>query len=132
MNSRIRGLILGATAAALAVSACSTSEDTASEAPSTLPFVGEKPVRPSTALVETMPAIQLTPEQERLTDFEAQWICDLQATAFDSAGAIEETRNEKLAEASISEDAYLAFHESLDNNRDLRDVILFKYQESCQ
>ncbi len=127
--TNIRTIILGLAAATMTLSACG-SDTEASAPPESLAYA-EQPVRPSTTLIAFKPDVEMTDSQEALTTFEAALICDRGSRSFESAGAIDESRDALLADYGLTLDEYMAFRGELEANRDLRDVIIYKYQESC-
>lgn len=124
-----RTIILCLAAATMILASCGSAAETSSS-PSALPYT-EQPVRPSTTLIDHEPIVEMTEGQDALTTFEAALICDRGSQSYESAGAIDESRDQLLAEYGLTLDEYMAFRGELEASRDLRDVVIFKYQETC-
>ncbi|MGH1504892.1 MAG: hypothetical protein ACRBI6_15150 [Acidimicrobiales bacterium] len=86
----------------------------------------------TTLLIEGEPETPLADEQDLLVHFEADWVCELQRRTFDSPAAMSQTLEEKLAANGLSLADYQTFRGEVSNSQELRDWILFVYQESCR
>ena len=88
---------------------------------------------PSTLqLIEGIPDVDLTDGEANLVSFEANWVCELQRRTFPSQAAIEDALNEKLAGLGVDRAEYDTFRAEVNNSQDLRDSILYSYQENCR
>ncbi len=83
-------------------------------------------------LIEGIPDVELTDEEADLVLFEANWVCELQRRTFPSEEAIEDTLNEKLTGLGVDRSEYDTFRAEVNNSQDLRDSILYSYQENCR
>ena len=65
-------------------------------------------------------------------EFQAKWVCEFQRRTFeDSSGGVQ-ALTEALDEAEIGQANYSSFLKRLQDSQDLRDVVLYSYQESCR
>lgn len=142
-NTKNRGrsigwrLPLALAAAALAFSGCSGSDDSAAsgdDAATDLAFIDEQLVQDETTstLIAAAPDVRLSEADSELVRFEAHWVCEVQRRTFQTPEGRDEALLENLGEAGISEADYLAFRERVNLERDLRDSILYSYQETCR
>lgn len=132
-----RRLPLALAAAALALSGCSANDESAAtsdDAATDLAFVDEQLVLDNTTstLIAAAPDVRLSEADSQLVRFEAQWVCEVQRRTFQTPNGRDEALLENLGEAGISEADYLAFRERVNLERDLRDSILYSYQETCR
>lgn len=86
----------------------------------------------TTTLIAEAPAVTLAEGDLGYVQFEATWVCELQRRTFPTPDAIELALNEKLQELGLEREAYDTFRSRVNNDQDLRDSILFAYQETCR
>lgn len=79
-----------------------------------------------------VPQSSLVGDDATLTRFEAEWVCELQRRTFTTPDAIEAALEKNLAEVGLTRDQYDDFRERVNIEQDLRDAVLFAYQEICQ
>lgn len=63
--------------------------------------------------------------------FEAVWLCELQRRTFTTPDAVNSALNQALDEADLDQAEYEAFRERVNVEQELRDSVLFAYQETC-
>ena len=83
-------------------------------------------------LIDGAPDVSLEQQEIELVLFEASWVCELQRRTFTSPAAMQEALEEKLADSGVDRAVYEQFRTEVNNSQDLRDSILFAYQESCR
>ena len=120
----------------LLLGACSAgADDGQAGAPATgLAFSDEQDAAATTTttLIAEAPAVTLVEGDLGYVQFEATWVCELQRRTFPTPDAIELALNEKLQELGLEREAYDAFRARVNDDQDLRDSILFAYQETCR
>jgi hypothetical protein len=118
---------------AAALSSCGT-ETTSAGPPDDLAFAEQVEAGSPTTLqlIEGIPDVELTDGEANLVSFEANWVCELQRRTFPSQEAIEDDLNEKLAGLGVDRSEYDAFRAEVNQSQDLRDSILYAYQENCR
>lgn len=120
----------------MSLTACGASSavDDAGPSPEELAYAEEISALTTTTilLIDGAPEETLPPEQELLVHFEADWVCELQRRTFATPAAMGETLDEKLAANGITQSDYEAFRGDVANSQNLRDWILFVYQENCR
>lgn len=127
---------LAIAAAALALSACSSgdSASTGDDAAAELALIDEQSGQnqtPST-LIAAAPDVRLSETDSELVRFEASWVCELPRRTFQTPSGRDDALLENLDDAGIAEADYRAFRERANADRDLRDAILYSYQETCR
>lgn len=85
---------------------------------------------PDQPLIDEAPVTTLD-ENATLIRFEATWLCELQRRTFPTPDAVETALSEALAEAALSQDDYDRFRHRVNVEQELRDAVLFAYQEIC-
>lgn len=129
---------LAVTAAALAclliVPSCGSGDPedatAGAEAPEDLALA--EPAPTTLDLIDEAPDVDLTSDEVDLVQFEANWVCELQRRTFASEEAIEEALEEKLTGLGIDRATYDDFRADVNQSQDLRDSILFSFQENCR
>ena len=122
-------------ASALLLGACSSGGDQFDGAPATgLAFNDEQDAAATTTttLIAEAPAVTLAEGDLGYVQFEATWVCELQRRTFPTPEAIDLALNEKLQELGLERATYDGFRARVNGDQDLRDSILFAYQETCQ
>ncbi len=108
------------------------STDAAGDArPSSLAFTDGAPTTAST-LIAAAPDVALGELDAELVRFESTWVCEVQRRTFPTEDGREAALVEKLAEFGLDEAAYREFRARVNDEQDLRDAILFSYQETCR
>ncbi len=127
-----RHYLIAALAAVVLLTSCGDTE--ASDQPGDLAFTEQIEALATTQLqlIEDEPDVDLNDAERLLVSVEADWVCELQRRGFSSQEAIDEALGEKLTEAGIDRAEYAAFRDSVNNSQDLRDAILYEYQETCR
>ena len=122
-------LISVAIVCAVALSSCGTDSP-----PEDLAYAEQvEALTPSTLqLIDAEPDVELTDSEADLVAFEANWVCELQRRTFPSPEAIDDALNEKLAGLGVERAEYDTFRAEVNNSQDLRDSILYAYQENCR
>ncbi len=128
-------LLLGASALLLA--SCGGSDLIADDDPSNganLAFVDDEfaDTPTSTTLIAAAPDVVLSDADSEMVRFESTWICELQRRTFQTQSGREDALQEKLTEFGLTEPDYVAFRARVNNDQDLRDAILYSYQETCR
>ncbi len=131
-NSR-QPLIAGLVAVVLLLTSCGADNE-ASDQPGDLAFAEQIDALATTQLelIEGEPDVDLSDEERLLVSLEADWVCELQRRGFASPEAMDEALGQKLAESGIDRAEYAAFRDTVNNSQDLRDAILYEYQETCR
>ena len=131
---RSRRLVTPALAASFLVAACSGGETVDSAPVSDLAFADGEGGRTTTTslLIDGAPDVSLEQREIELVLFEASWVCELQRRTFTSPDAMQAALEEKLDAAGVDRSVYDQFRTDVSNSQDLRDSILFAYQESCR
>ncbi len=116
---------------------CGTSGETAvEESPevTNLAFVDEEAVQAttSTTLIAAAPDVRLSDADNELVRFESTWICEVQRRTFQTQSGRDEALVEKLEDFGLTEEEYREFRSRVNDDRDLRDSILYSYQETCR
>jgi hypothetical protein len=106
---------------------CSTPDSSQAQTPTSLAFS-----LPETTLIAEPEPIELSDAETTLVNFHAGWVCEFQRRTFNDPSDGPRALEEALESAEITEIAYRTFLEELDNSQDLRDLVLFIYQESCR
>lgn len=128
LRSAARGSVL----CALVLASCGTSganEDAST--PTSLPYVTTS-TSTTTLLISEDPHIDLGEEDSVLVSFEAAWVCELQRRTFTDPGAIDAALDDKLIDSGIAPDSYAEFRQRVNERLDLREAILYRYQETCR
>lgn len=114
---------------ALALSSCGTDSP-----PEDLAYLEQvEALTPSTLqLIDAEPDVELTDSEADLVAFEANWVCELQRRTFPSPEAIDDALNDKLNGLGVERAEYDTFRAEVNNSQDLRDSILYAYQENCR
>lgn len=86
----------------------------------------------TTLLIEAKPNVSLNDSDTSFVAFEASWVCELQRRTFPTPDALQQALSDKLEGSGLSRPEYETFRQSVNNNQDLRDSILFAYQETCR
>ncbi|MEZ5226856.1 MAG: hypothetical protein R2710_09305 [Acidimicrobiales bacterium] len=86
----------------------------------------------STTLIAAAPDVLLSEADGAMVRFEATWICELQRRTFQTQDGREEALREKLTDSGLTEDEYHEFRARVNSDQDLRDSILYSYQETCR
>ena len=126
VNRQFRSLVLLASLTAIATG-CGGPQSEDSEALSGLPYVEETS---SVELASAAPS-DLTPEELSLVEFEADWVCELQRTTFESNDAISDALDQRLADFGIDEETYGVFREQANQDEGIRAAILSTYRSDC-
>lgn len=114
------------------LSSCTTSgANERAATPTSLPLITTQ-TSTTTLLISEDPNIDLSEDDSVLVSFEAAWVCELQRRTFSDPGAIDAALEEKLIDSGITPDAYAGFRQRVNENLDLREAILFQYQETCR
>lgn len=105
-----------------------------SAAGETLAFVGEgtNTSPTSTTLIAAAPDVRLSAADTAFVRFEAAWICELQRRTFASQDGRELAMVEKLGDFGLDPAGYQEFRSRVNEDQELRDSILFGYQETCR
>lgn len=109
------------------LSSCSTASSQPAQTPTSLAFS-----LPETTLIAEPQGIELDANDARLVEFHAKWVCELQRRTFQESSGGVQALAEALEEAEIGEANYSEFLKRLEDSQDLRDVVLYSYQESCR
>ncbi len=109
------------------LTSCSSSSSSPAQTPSSIAFS-----IPETTLIAEPEGVELSDADANLVNFQAKWVCEFQRRTFADQTSGAEALTEALAEAEIAESSYSAFLERLNDNQDLRDLVLFSYQETCR
>ncbi len=121
---------------AVSAAACGGSDTAADDEPTPEELAYQEEIAAitttTTLLIEAEPESPLADDQELLVHFEADWVCELQRRTFDSPAAMSASLEDKLAANGLSLADYQAFRGEVSNSQELRDWILFVYQESCR
>ena len=133
MKNRL-AVTVAALACLLIVSSCGSGDPedaaAAAEAPEDLALA--EPAPTTLDLIDEEPDVDLTSDEIDLVEFEANWVCELQRRTFASEEAIEEALEEKLTGLGIDRATYDDFRADVNQSQDLRDSILFSFQENCR
>lgn len=81
------------------------------------------------AFIEAEP--ELADGDRALAVFEAEWVCELQRRSFASLAERGEALEVALAEVDLDPADYESFRTRLGEEQELRDAVLYHYQESC-
>ncbi len=81
-------------------------------------------------LIDEPPATTLAVDGP-LIRFEAMWVCELQRRTFTTPDAVDQALEEALDEAGLKQADYETFRARVNVEQELRDSILFAYQETC-
>lgn len=124
-------------AAAFTLSSCTSSGESAStsdDAAAELALIDDRPTQNETTstLIAAAPDVRLSAADSELVRFEAQWVCEVQRRTFQTPSGRDDALLENLGQAGITEAEYLTFRERVNTDRDLRDSILYSYQETCR
>lgn len=125
-------LVATALAATLALGACSNGDDTTPDlafADSTTSTVFGTT---TTLLIAEKPDVSLPEGEEAFVRFEAAWVCELQRRTFPTPEALQLALDQKLVDTGLTREDYDQFRSDVNNSQDLRDSILFEYQETCR
>ncbi len=130
-------MIARVTAAALAstlmLGACGTGSD---EAAPDLAFADSTELTTfgttTTLLIAERPDVDLPDDEVTFVKFEATWVCELQRRTFPTPEALQVALDEQLSATGLTRADYDTFRSAVNNSQDLRDSILFEYQETCQ
>ncbi len=136
-RSAARRLPLLLAASALLFASCGGSDGLADDGTSgvtNLAFVDDEfaTATSSTTLIAAAPDVLLSDADSEMVRFEATWICELQRRTFQTQSGREEALQEKLVDSGLSVEDYLAFRARVNADQDLRDSILYSYQETCR
>lgn len=123
-------IVAAISACILVLSSCGSDETSAPTAPEDLAFAESDGT--VLDLIDSEPDVDLSSEEIDLVEFEASWVCELQRRTFTSQEAIDEALDEKLTGLGIDRAAYDGFRAEVNDSQDLRDSILFSYQENCR
>lgn len=107
--------------------ACSGSSTTVASTPATLAYEITE-----TTLIDGPPDATFSGPEADLIDFHSSWICEFQRRTFADPGDGAEALTEALAVAEISSETYESFLDRLATSQDLRDAVLFDYQQTCR
>lgn len=83
-----------------------------------------------TTLIER-PSITFDSAETDLISFQASWLCEFQRRTFSSPTGGVEALAVQLERSGVARKDYEAFLLRLSNSQDLRDAVLFSYQENC-
>jgi hypothetical protein len=123
-------------AAALLLSGCSRSEPNAIDQTgvTNLAFADETEAMATTTttLIDGAPTAPLPQGSIGYVEFEATWICELQRRTFPTPDAIDAALDEKLVQSGLDRVGYDSFRAEVNGDQDLRDAILYTYQETCR
>lgn len=119
-------------ACALALSSCGNGSDTTDAAPAPADLAFAEPSGSTLNLIDSDPDVDLSPEDVDLVQFEADWVCELQRRTFVSQEAIDEALEENLVGLGIDRVDYDEFRAEVNESQDLRESILFAYEENCR
>ena len=126
-------LLVGATGL---LAACGNPESVSSDttAVTNLAFVDESvgTATTSTTLIAAAPDVRLSEADTALVRFEASWICEVQRRTFPTQEGRQEALEQKLTDSGMTLEDYEAFRARVNDDRGLRDSILFTYQETCR
>lgn len=106
---------------------CAAESNTATTTPATLAFETTK-----TTLIDGPPNATFSGAEGDLIDFHSSWICEFQRRTFVNPEAGEQALSEALVAADIGGAVYESFLNRLASSQDLRDAVLFDYQETCR
>lgn len=106
---------------------CADASTTAETAPVTLAYE-----LTDTTLIDGPPDVTFTASEAALINFHSSWVCEFQRRTFPHLGAGAEALAVALATAEISPETYESFLSRLSTSQDLRDAVLFNYQETCR
>ncbi len=115
--------------AMLTLSACAMFD---SDEPEALAFEEPPVTTQEPLLIEGIPDVDLDEEETLLVAFEADWVCELQRRSFPTPDAMQDALNDKLVGLGVTRDEYDAFRAEVNNSQDLRDSILYAYQNKCR
>lgn len=87
---------------------------------------------PATTLIDGPPDVAFSSAEADLIDFHSSWVCEFQRRTFPDLGAGTEALAEALETAEIGPETYESFLSRLSTSQDLRDAVLFSYQETCR
>ncbi len=126
-------LLFGATGF---LAACGGPESVSSDttAVTNLAFVDESvgTATTSTTLIAAAPDVRLSEADTALVRFEASWICEVQRRTFPTQEGRQQALEQKLVDSGMTLADYEAFRARVNEDRGLRDSILFTYQETCR
>ncbi len=112
---------LAAVVASLAIlSGCGSSSDDLAFAETVAP----------TTLIER-PSVTFKRAETDLISFHASWLCEFQRRTFSSPTGGVEALSVQLERSGVAPTDYEAFLLRLGSSQDLRDAVLFSFQENC-
>ncbi len=124
-------LVLAATVLTGACGSVGSSGAADRDGPADLAFADGTPTTAST-LIAAAPDVALSQRDAEFVRFESTWVCEVQRRTFATEDGRELALIEKLAEFGLDEAEYRAFRARVNDEQDLRDSILFSYQETCR
>lgn len=133
MNLRHSFIALGL-GCVVALSSCATDTTTSAPPPDDLAYAEALDTITTTTitLIDGIPDVELDDDELQLVLFEANWVCELQRRTFQSPDAMQQALNDKLVGLGVERATYDAFRAEVNNSQDLRDSILYAYQENCR
>ena len=137
MDPRRTASVAIAIGLALGAAACGSSDEVAIDddpTPEELAYAESVAASTTTTtlLIDGAPDEPLPAEQELLVHFEANWVCELQRRTFATPAAMAATLDEQLAANGLTLAEYEGFRAEVSNSQELRDWILYVYQEGCR
>ena len=106
---------------------CAASLTTVATTPATLAYEITE-----TTLIDGPPDVTFAAPEADLIDFHSSWLCEFQRRTFADPAGGTEALIEALIGAQISSETYESFLNRLAASQDLRDAVLFDYQETCR
>ncbi len=106
---------------------CADASTTAETAPVTLAYE-----LTDSTLIDGPPDVTFTASEAALIDFHSSWVCEFQRRTFVDLAAGTEALALALTTADIGPESYDSFLSRLSTSQDLRDAVLFNYQETCR
>ena len=113
-------LMIGACAVALASTACSNEPE--------LVFEDDDPP-PELAFFDAEPIVE--GRDRDLVQFDASWLCEIDRRTFSTLNERDGALAVALADAEIEPEEYLDFKARLSGDRELRNAVLYHYQDRC-
>lgn len=81
------------------------------------------------AFIENEP--EIADADRDLALFEADWVCELERRSFASLPERDEALDDALVATGLGRESYDGFRARLGEEQELRDAVLFHYQQSC-
>ena len=118
--------------AALLLGSCTSSPSTTTPSDEESSPANDLAFRDGTdqPLIDEPPATTLDADAP-LIRFEAMWLCELQRRTFTTPDAVEQALQDALDETELDRVQYDTFRHRVNVEQELRDSVLFAYQETC-